>query len=309
MVKLRPRPKSGKGSGRITKPLIALGIPAALLTVVIVVALIPRGPEVLSLPSQIPFKEQAWMTYVPTDATLVRFYNFSRIVSSPGAQYAIQNNTLIRVYDTGYNVSVDQALYSFEVSSRPGGGVDVFALKPEAYHAFYNYASSSLQSQSLGGYQFFVYRENSSAVIRVYAVFRDGMVFQATGGPSAYRSVVKVLQNHDGNLPNFFSTQERHAEYYLASTTEAKMMGFSVLPSTTVAGTHEWVAAVYDATDTIGLANFYAYNTQQNATQMYQTAATEILSPNFANSYIIGNFIVQTRSFPWSQARTPINSL
>jgi hypothetical protein len=310
LVKLRPRSKSkGKDRSRFTRPIIALGIPVTLVAIVIIFAFIPRGLEVLSLPPQIPFNEQEWMTYVPVDATLVKFYNFSSIVASPGAQYAIQNNTLIYDYDTKYTVNVNQSLYSFEVSLGPTAGVDAFALKSDAYQAFHDFALANMQSQNLSGYTFFEYRANSSRVIKVFAVFQEGIVFQATGGSSAYRSVVDVLQAHAEKGANFFSTEERHTEYYLASTTEAKMMGFSVLPNATLAGTHEWVAAIYDATSTIDLAQFYAYGSQHDATQSYQTAATEILEPNLAKTYVIGNFIAQTRSFPWSEARTPINSL
>ena len=312
LVKLRPRPKSRlrkqKGGGR-TKLLIALGIPATLLAVVIIASIVPRGPEVLPLPSPVPFSEQSWMKYVPQDASLVRFYNFSAIVSSPGAQFAIQNRTLIYVYDTKYAIAVDQAVYTFEITFGEAAGVDVIALKPEAYTAFSNYAGSNFQAHSLGGYTFRSYQVNSSTVIRAYVLFRNGLVFQATGGPSAYRNVVKAVQTHDNGSADFFAYQERHAEYYLVSTTEQRLMAFSVLPNTTIAGTHEWVTAVYDATEKIDLANFYAYGTQLNATQMYQTAVTEILSPNFAKSYVIGNFIAQTRSFAWTDARTPINSL
>lgn len=307
MVKLK-RGKTGKGGSKMTKSFIAIGIPATLLVLVIVVSLIPRGPDVYPLPN-VQFKEQHWMTYVPAGSSLVKFYNFTRIVSSPGAQYAIQNNTLVYVYGLNYKVNVDQALYTFEVFLGSSEVVDVFALQPAAYQSFYSLVTSTFPSQQFGGYTFFPYRINSSAVIRAFAYFRDGLIFQSTGGPSAYKSVTSLLTAHDANRTDFFSTQERHAEYYLASTTERKMMGFSVLPNTTAGGTHEWVTAVYDGNSTIDLANFYAYPTQHNATQLYQSAVTEILSPNYARSYIIGNFLAQTRSYPWSQARTPMNSL
>jgi len=297
-----------KSGGKSTKAAIALGIPVALIVLLIVLAYLPRGPDIYPLPSQIPFKEQPWMAYVPTDSTLVKFYNFSRIVASPGAQYAIQNSTLIYVYDSNYKVNVDQVSYSFEVAFG-SAVVDVFVLKPVAFQAFLANARATLPSSDIGGYTFYIYRENAATAARVHAVFRDGLIFESSGGPSASQTVLKVLKNHDENLTSFFSTPERHSEYYLATSTESEMLGFSVIPDTTLAGTHEWVNVVYDATKTIDLVNFYAYKTQQNATQMYSTALSQILTPNFARSYIVGNFIAQTRSFAWKEARTPMNSL
>jgi len=307
LVKVR-RPTARKGGSRRTKALIATGIPATLLLAIIILSLVPRGPDVYPLPT-VHFTEQQWMTYVPPDSTLVKFYNFTRIVASPGAQYAVQNNTVIYVFGPNYKVKVDQVAYSVQVFLGASQEVDILALKPAAYQDFYTLASNTFTTLDLGGYRFYQYSVNSSLVIKAYAVFKDSLLFQAIGGPSVYKSVVAVLASHDRNLPDFFSTQERHAEFYLASTTEHKLMGLSVLPNTTAAGTHEWVTAVYDGNDTIDLVNFYAYHSQQNATQMYDTAVKQILSPNYTRDYIIGNFIAQIRNFPWAQARTPINSL
>ncbi len=306
MVKQRKRRRP---KNRLTKPLIAIGIPVIVLLIVVYSVYTPHGPAIYNLPDKIPFKQQNWMTYVPGDATFVKFVNYSSILASPSSATAVQNHTLLYDYDTKFELSVEQAFYVFTVFLGTSGEVDGFALKSGAYAAFQQNASVTMHATNYNGNTYYSYRENKSTILREHVTFKDGYVLQSVGGISTIQLIERLLSNHDKNLTTFFAPAERKAEFYLASTTESKMMGFSILPNATAAGAHEVVAAVYDATNTVDLANFYAYGSQQDAIKIYPTAQNQILIHNFATSYIIGNFVGQLRTFPLNQAKTPLNSL
>jgi hypothetical protein len=300
---------SSKGRGKAKRPYLVLLVPLILVSLYVFIVYYPRGPAVYSLPDKIPSTVQDWMSYVPISATYVKFINYTAFLGSPGAPYAIQNPTVIHVYDTNYSVTIYDVYFTVDVAFSESSAATIIRLTPPAYSLFLKEASARLPSTAHDGYIFYDYRENGTTSVRVHTAFLNGYVVQAVGGPSTFLTAESLLATHDQNRTGFFTTTERQAELYVVGKTESEVLGFSVLPNETLVGTHEWFTAVYNGVSSIDLVNFYAYPTQDDAVKKYSAAQDQLLVHSFATTYIIGSFIVQVRTFPWNQAATPINGL